>query len=100
MQMMMALIIMMMRVNLLMAVNDRGEHEDGVDYDGNDNCDSSNDGAGGDISNDNVAVVVPMMLMITKLDVSSDVDNDLNQDEDSWTALHAAAANGHHRIAE
>ena len=23
-----------------------------------------------------------------------------HQDEDSWTALHAAAANGHHRIAE
>ena len=64
MRMMMAVMILMMRVILLTA-NDHGKHEDGVNTDGNDNCDSSNDGAGGDISNVNVAVVVLMMLMIT-----------------------------------
>ena len=63
--MMMAVMIMMVRGILLVTANDRGKHEDGVIDDGNDNCDSSNDGAGGDICNDNVAVVVLMRLMIT-----------------------------------
>ena len=64
-RMMMEVMIMMMRVILLMTANDHGEHEDGVNNDGNDDCDRSNDYAGGDISNDNVAVVVLMVLMIT-----------------------------------
>ena len=65
MRMMMAVMIMMMRAILLVTANDRGKHEDGVINDGNDDCDRSNDYAGGDISNDNVAVVVLMVLMIT-----------------------------------
>ena len=38
-------------------------------------------------------IIMKMMMMIV-------VMIRLHQDEDSWTALHAASANGHHRIAE
>ena len=41
-------------------------------------------------------MMVMMMMMIRLIAVMIR----LHQDEDSWTALHAAAANGHHRIAE
>ena len=42
-------------------------------------------------------IIMKMMMLIMMM---IGVIKRLHQDEDSWTALHAASANGHHRIAE
>ena len=44
----------------------------------------------------NMIIMKMMMLIMMMIAVMTR----LHQDEDSWTALHAASANGHHRIAE
>ena len=47
-----------------------------------------------------IQIIIMRMMKMLKWMMAVMILIRIHQDEDSWTALHAAAANGHHRIAE